>query len=195
MFLLFVAACVSSGDGWRAELPWQRSRLFRFALCGLAAGALALLLNACGGSAPAPTETRGGSAASANGCSFSFKGFSDKEAGTGMWWRWSAGTGEVHIVAAQPIDISLDGMVSSIEPPNTVDVLLNGTQQAQIATPSKERAPLKIASLHLNQGENVLTFVSKNKGIKIPTDSRILAIAIGNLQTHALSGGTCTLVP
>lgn len=131
----------------------------------------------------------------ANSCSFSFTGWYAKETGGSMWWRWSAETGEIHIATAHPMEISLDGQVVSAQPPNTVDILVNGSQQEQLAISSKEAAPLKAASLHLHEGENVLAFVSRNKGIKIPPDDRVLAIAIYNLQTRALNGGTCSLEP
>lgn len=177
---------------------WQASRPFGLAPCGLAVGTFALLLNGCGGSAPTPTEAHTASsapAASTNACSFSFTGFDPKETGANMWWRWSPAKGEIHIIAAQPMDISIEGQIVSAQPPNATDVLLNGIQQAQIANASTVAALLKLTSVHLNAGENVLAFVSHNKGIRPASDPRLLAIAVYNLQTHALNGGTCTLEP
>lgn len=200
-FLLFLASFAWNRQ-WRvgfvqlAALPWQRSWPLRLVRDGLAVAALGLLLNGCGGSSP--TDARSASPASSaqpGGCSFSFTGWSGKETAPNMWWRWSPGTGEIRIVAPHPLDISLEGQIVSVQPPNTVDILLNGSQQTQIANASKSATALKVASLHLHEGENVLTFVSQNKGIKIPGDPRVLAFAIYNLQTHALNGETCSLEP
>jgi hypothetical protein len=131
----------------------------------------------------------------ANTCSFWFTGWYGKETDGPVWWRWTAGQGEIHIVVAQPTEATLDGELSSIQAPNTVDILVNGSQQAQIANNANAPSPVRSLPLHLKAGDNVVDFVSHNKGIRIPNDDRVLAIAIRNLRTQAVNGGACTLEP
>jgi len=89
----------------------------------------------------------------------------------------------------------MTGEVLSINPPNSIRVLVNAETEAVIENDSNAPGFIKFVALHLRAGENVVRFVSRNKGIKIPNDGRVLAIAIRNLQIHAVSGGACLLEP
>jgi hypothetical protein len=123
--------------------------------------------------------------------SFSFTGWYGRETDDENSWRWTARKGEVHILSPQPAETTLNGELTSVRSPNTVDILVNGVTLASVATYSP--APWPIGSLHLQlkAGDNVLEFASRNKGVQLPTDSRVLAIAIRNLRTETTDGGGC----
>ena len=130
-----------------------------------------------------------------NVCSFAFTGWYTKETDGPVWWRWSAGGGEIHIATSKPLEALMTGEVSSGDPPNSVRVLVNAENEVVIENDSKAPVSIESVPLHLRAGENVIRFVSRNQGIKIPTGDRVLAIAIGNLQIYAVSGGACLLKP
>jgi hypothetical protein len=123
-----------------------------------------------------------------DGCSVSFKGWYEQERDGPDWWRWSSGTGEVHVFVSQDRDITLDGAVSSIGQANTINIALDGESKAQVQTLSLAPSTFQGISLHLREGEHVVEFISKNPGIRIPTDPRVLAIAIRNLRVQAPGG-------
>jgi hypothetical protein len=129
-----------------------------------------------------------------NTCLFSFTGWYGTETDGALWWRWSAGKGGIHIAVAQPMEATLDGEIASIQPPNTVEILVNGIHQARIDNNSSAPSPIPPLPLHLKAGDNVVDFVSRNQGIRVPNDDRVLAIAIRNLRTRAVNSA-CTLVP
>lgn len=122
------------------------------------------------------------------GCSASFQGWYAREKEGADWWRWSSGSAEVDFFVSQDRDITLDGAISSIQSPNTIRIVIDGHNTAQIQTPSSAPSPFQGISLHLLKGEHILKFFSTNPGIHIPTDTRPLAIALRNLRVHTPGG-------
>jgi hypothetical protein len=125
-------------------------------------------------------------------CAVAFKGWYSQERSGSDWWRWSSGTSELQVFVPKDQDIVLDGLLASFQPPNTIDILLNGTSEAQIANPSPGLGSLRGLSLHLPKGENVIQFTSRTPGIQPPTDTRILAFSLRNLRIEA--GRACELL-
>jgi hypothetical protein len=126
-------------------------------------------------------------------CSVSFTGWHGQERSGQDWWRWSSGKGKVHIFVSPDRDVVMTGGLSSIEPPNKVEVLFNGASKAHVETSSLAPVMLPALSLHLLSGDNVVEFVSEKPGIRISSDSRVLAIAIRNLEIRAAKGRGCPI--
>jgi hypothetical protein len=124
-------------------------------------------------------------------CEVAFKGWYSQERSGSDWWRWSSGTSELQVFVPKDQDIVLDGFLASIRSPNTIDILLNGSRQVQFATPSSGIS-LQGLSLYLPKGENVIQFKSRNPGILLPTDTRLLAFSLRNLRIEA--GRACELL-
>ncbi len=123
-------------------------------------------------------------------CSVGFKGWYSQERSGSAWWRWSSGTSELQIYVPKEQEIALNGDLAAIQPPDTVQILLNGISQAQFEVPSTG-ATFNGLSLHLPKGESVVRFVSRNPGIQPSGDTRLLAFSLRNLQIQA--GEACEL--
>ena len=152
-----------------ADMPEWKSYAARFASVRVFDGVAVLTTG------PATVE---------EGCSVSFKGWYGQERAGPDWWRWSSGTGEVHIFVSQDRDITLDGAMSSVQPPNTIHVLLDGQDKTQIQTLNAAPSAFQGISLHLPKGDHAVEFVSNKPGTRIPGDGRLLAIAIRNLRVE-----------
>ena len=122
------------------------------------------------------------------GCSVAFQGWYDIERSGAQSWRWSSGAGELHIFVSQDRDLTLEGAIVSLQPPNTIDFLLDGVPKSQIQTTSAAPAPLPKMLLHLTKGEHVIAFQSKNPGVRIGSDTRLLAIALHDLNVQTPGG-------
>ncbi|HTS51215.1 MAG TPA: hypothetical protein VMH05_24880 [Bryobacteraceae bacterium] len=117
------------------------------------------------------------------GCSATFdKGWYGQERAGADWWRWSSGTGEIHVSVREDSDIRMDGLLASAQPPNRVNIVLDGESQAQILTPDSAPSQIQGLALHLAKGEHVIQFLSRNAGKTFPTDTRSLAISLRNLR-------------
>ena len=132
-------------------------------------------------------------AAETDDCSVTFAGWHGLEKDGSEWWRWSSGTGEVHIFVSKDRDVFLDGGVSFIAPPNRVDVLFNGVTQAKVETATPAVALFQGLLLHLRQGDNAVQFVSQKPGIHIPSDTRVLAFSLRNLQIRTSNSVACVI--
>ena len=124
-------------------------------------------------------------------CAVAFKGWYSQERSGSDWWRWSAGTSELQVFVPKEQDIVLDGLLASIKPPNTIDILLNGINQVQFETPSPGIS-FQGLSLHLPKGGNAIQFMSRNPAIQPPGDTRLLTFSLRNLRIKA--GGACELL-
>jgi hypothetical protein len=122
------------------------------------------------------------------GCSLSFTGWDGQERAGQDWWRWSSGTGDVHIFVSQDRDITMDGAMSSIQSPNTIHVVLDGQSKTQLQTLTSAPSAFHGISLHLPKGGHTVEFISQNSGTRIPGDGRLLAIAVRNLQVQTPAG-------
>ncbi len=98
------------------------------------------------------------------------------------WYCWSAGRGEMRVVAKHDTDTLLSGAIYSIQRPNLVDVIVNGVARAAIQITWQSFQPFAPIRLPLRAGENVVSFVSNNSAVTLPTDTRPLAVAVKNLR-------------
>jgi 4-amino-4-deoxy-L-arabinose transferase-like glycosyltransferase len=133
-----------------------------------------------------------------NACSFAFSGWYGKEVDGSVWWRWSAGKGEIDIAVATTMEATMSGQLGSIEQPNTVDILVNGNNEATIQigpAPAVPAAPFDSLPLHLKAGVNRVEFVSHRAAIRIPSDARLLAISIRNFQAQSKPDAGCSFKP
>jgi hypothetical protein len=122
-------------------------------------------------------------------CSLSFvDGWHEREHNGSDWWRWTDGRGEIRMVTSEDSDMLMHGAISSIRRPNTVDVLVNGARAATWQISWDQFNAFKPVRLHLKMGENRIIFVSHNPAIRLPTDSRPLALAVSNLRATSANG-------
>jgi GDSL-like Lipase/Acylhydrolase len=128
-------------------------------------------------------------------CTLSFADGWHAEEHNGLaWWRWTEGRGEIRGVTSEDIDMQMYGEISSIQRPNTVDVLVNGEKVATWQISWDLFKPFEPVILHLKRGENRIVFVSHNPATRIPTDSRPLALAVSNLRATSANGAAvCNL--
>jgi len=107
-----------------------------------------------------------------------------ERAGNGdSWWVWTKKQGEIIINSKKDVTLTLRGGVGSIKRPNKVEVSVNGKTVAQweITGDKYAQKPFQPLPVALVNGRNIIKFTSQNDAIKIPTDSRELAIAVDNL--------------
>jgi hypothetical protein len=103
-----------------------------------------------------------------------------------LWWRWMSGLGVVQVNTTRPLRVVMTGSIASITPPDTVDVLVGGTEVATIpVTMHNGREAFDPVVLHLQSGVNTITFHSHNPSGHAKSDPRDLAIAVYNLQIAA----------
>ncbi len=127
-------------------------------------------------------------------CRTEFSGWHDLEKNAaGDWWRWSAGDGLIRVTASQDLDASLEGVISSIQQPDSVHVLIDGQAGLQFRITTPEGITLKGIVVHLKKGLNTLAFVSEKPGVRIPTDTRLLAIYVRNLELRTEGEVGCPL--
>jgi GDSL-like Lipase/Acylhydrolase len=122
-------------------------------------------------------------------CMLSFAdGWHAWEHNKSAWWRWTDGRGEIRVVTSVDSDMLMHGEISSIRRPNTVDVLVNGDKVATWQISWDRFKAFEPVMLHLKRGENRIVFVSHNPAMRIPTDSRPLALAVSNLRAAGANG-------
>jgi lysophospholipase L1-like esterase len=122
-------------------------------------------------------------------CTLSFvDGWHAWEYNRSAWWRWTDGRGEIRVVTSEDSDMLMHGEISSIRRPNTVDVLVNGDKLASWQISWDLFKAFEPVRFHLKRGENHIVFVSHNSAIRIPTDSRPLALAVSNLRAASTNG-------
>ncbi|MBZ5723440.1 MAG: glycosyltransferase family 39 protein [Acidobacteriia bacterium] len=128
-------------------------------------------------------------------CSVAFTGWYPRESDGKIWWRWSAGNGQLHIAVSQSMEATLEGALSSIVQPNTVNILANGGNEALIQIASTTQSSALSLPLHLKEGDNLVEFISRRAGIRIPTDDRILSISVRDLRIRTVPGIACPIEP
>jgi hypothetical protein len=74
-----------------------------------------------------------------------------------------------------------------------VRVSVNGETKAELPVGSQGFGQFGPIPLHLRAGENVIEFSSDNPAIKIPTDPRMLAIAIRDAIIRVPDSAPCAL--
>jgi hypothetical protein len=106
------------------------------------------------------------------------------------WHRWTGGRARMRVLVARDTDAILRGELVSIQQPNEVDLLLNGKPTATVGITQAGWQPFGPIPLALGHGENSIEFVSRNPPVQIPTDTRWLAIALGNPTLTLDAGAT-----
>ncbi len=96
------------------------------------------------------------------------------------WHRWTAGRARIRVLLAQDTKSTLQGEIVSIQQPDEVMVLLNGKPAATLQITRAGWQPFGPIPLTLGRGENSIELISGNPPSQIPTDTRWLAIALGN---------------
>ena len=133
---------------------------------------------------------------SARGCSFTLtSGWYTTETDGPHWWRWSDGRdARIRILVNGAGPLVLSGQFQSIDPPDRVDVLLNGRLRMTIAITWSGLQPIVPLTLPLRQGENMIQLKARNPARAVV--DRQLAIGVANLA--AVAGYTpqrCDLHP
>jgi hypothetical protein len=130
-------------------------------------------------------------------CTFMFAaGWHALEQDGRAWWRWSEGRGEVHVVTPADGEVVLIGQLSAVQPPNAVDLLVNGAKVVTWEIIGDGAYPFKAVRLHLKAGQHRLVFASHTAAIRLPTDPRLLAFAVRNLLMVSADGAAlCELQP
>ena len=133
---------------------------------------------------------------SARGCSFTLtSGWYTTETDGPHWWRWSDGRdARIRILVNGAGPLVLSGQFQSIDPPDRVDVLLNGKLRTTIAISWNGLQPIVPLTLPLRQGENVIQLKDRNPARTVV--DRPLALSVANLT--AVAGATpqiCALRP
>jgi GDSL-like Lipase/Acylhydrolase len=110
------------------------------------------------------------------------------------WWRWTDGRGEIRVMTAEDSDLVMQGEIQSVQRPNIVDIFVNEKKVATWDITWDFFKPFEPLALRLQTGENRLGFVSHNRALRIPNDSRPLALAVRNLRAARANGeATCEL--
>jgi hypothetical protein len=130
-----------------------------------------------------------------NVCTVAFPGWYALEKAGEDWWRWSSGNGVVHVSASQPLQADLEAVVLSARYPNEVRLVVNGEQKALLHESSKETSFLMGVAVQLQQGDNILEFLTGNAPVHLTTDPRPLAISLQNLVFRTSSGAGCAVDP
>ena len=112
---------------------------------------------------------------------FSFeKGWYDAEFSGLDWLCWCSGRGEIKLLSDINAKAMLRADICTLNCPNKVDVLVNDEKVETLELSWEGFKPLCSKLLKIIKGQNIITFVSKNKAITPCNDSRQLAIALRN---------------
>lgn len=104
------------------------------------------------------------------------------------WWRWGGGRGSLFVFSDRDIDAELRGRVESIQRPNDVEVMVNGEQRSVVRVTWSGMGTINPLPLRLKAGVNVIELVSRAPATRLPTDDRLLAVAISNLRLTMVDG-------
>jgi GDSL-like Lipase/Acylhydrolase len=128
-------------------------------------------------------------------CTLTFTaGWHEWEHNGSEWWRWTDGRGEIRVITPEDSDLVMQGEIQSIQRPNIVDIFVNEKKVATWEITWDFFKPFEPLALRLQMGENRIGFVSHNRALRIPNDSRPLALAVRNLRTARANGeATCEL--
>lgn len=115
------------------------------------------------------------------GCSFALSsGWHRSETDGPYWWRWSDGQdAQLRVLAERELTATLSGEIESIEAPNSITVLVNGTQHTTVELAESGLQPLRLTDLPLRSGSNTIQLVSRNAPLF--TSGRSLGISVANL--------------
>jgi hypothetical protein len=91
--------------------------------------------------------------------------------------------GSLEVFSAQDTTLTLRGDLMSSRVPNVVQILVNNRKHAEWPA-----APRIDITLQLRKGENIVTLVSSEPGLRPPPDDRLLAIGLRNVEFTALDG-------
>ncbi len=130
-------------------------------------------------------------------CAFQFsQGWYGTEREGSDWLLWSGGQGYLKIIVNTPIVVTLTGDINSAQRPNKVDLFVNDDKFITFNVDWDEWAfrAFTPVSLSLKAGENIVEFSSHNPAIALSTESRMLSIAVKNLNLITEQGITCELL-
>ncbi len=130
-------------------------------------------------------------------CAFAMAaGWHDPEANGSDWWRWSDGGGRLRVFAEREMDVWMDGALGSIQPPDRVDILVNGGTVRSLDIASADLQRLGPIVLRLKAGENLVEFRGRNPAIRVSDDPRLRTLVVHNLSmTGGGNAPACTLLP
>ena len=118
------------------------------------------------------------------GCVVRFSsGWYPREGNATDWWYWAMHEGSLEVFSAQDTTLTLRGDLMSSRVPNVVQILVNNRKHAEWPA-----APRIDITLQLQKGENIVTLVSSEPGLRPPPDDRLLAIGLRNVEFTALDG-------
>lgn len=103
--------------------------------------------------------------------------------------RWSMGAGVVVLVMDEASDVEISGILDSLELPNEIRLRVNGAQIRSIPIEGERYRPLDGIVVPMQQGPNVIEFVSMRPASNVEDDPRDLAIAVVNLDFRSVGTG------
>lgn len=105
-------------------------------------------------------------------------------------WRWTGDEGSIEIALPEAGSVLLAGSVESIQTPNTVDIVANGTTVQTLEINPGNPVDLDRLRIDLPAGSSTITFRSHNSPTLLPTDERPLAISVWNLVIYPGDGSS-----
>jgi hypothetical protein len=106
------------------------------------------------------------------------------------WWRWTSQPSQIIFFSRPKSKLNLNFEMCSAIIPNTVNITLNGRNIQTITLNQASYSHFSLILDNVIAGENVVEFISRNPGIKIPNDDRLLSIAIKNVALSNASPGS-----
>lgn len=96
--------------------------------------------------------------------------------------RWSMSDGVVIIMMAQAGEVQLSGVLDTLQTPNEVRIRVNGTVQRNVFLDENQYSDLGTTKLTLDEGPNIVEFLSARPASMVEGDPRELSISVINLE-------------
>lgn len=109
-------------------------------------------------------------------------GWHDLEISGGDTRRWSEGNGVVVVMTDRAGEVQISGILDSLQTPNEVKIRVNGVIQRNFVIEEGRYTDLGSTRLSLEEGPNVIEFISMRPPTMVEGDPRELTIAVVNLE-------------
>jgi len=129
------------------------------------------------------------------GCRSAFgSGWYDLERSGSDWWRWTDGRGQIQVITAADMQVTLQGELFAIQTPNAVRIVINGRPAATVQVSWQGFGAFPPVHVPLQTGRNTLELVSQWPPVRVPPDPRPLAVAVKNLRIRPMPDTECRLI-
>lgn len=105
-------------------------------------------------------------------------------------WRWTGSSGTIAIAMEEPASIVISGEFRTIEAPNTVRLLMNGSEIGAFDLDGTGSDAFALTPIELPAGTSIITFVSENEAVVPPNDGRPLAMSMWNPDIRPADGSS-----